>query len=366
VDPFEDARLPRALRWLQWSFPVGRVAGIQVRLFATAFIPLLFAIGQMATWGLDLAPLLAYSTLTAVLLYVVVLTHELGHALAARRGWNIRTDRISLSALGGVAHLSYPAPSPKAEAVISLAGPATHALWLAALWPARHYLAPTLVPPAGWAWHPAEFALTFLWYTNVSLALFNLLPFFPLDGGHVLRALLATRWNANRATRAAAQVGLVGAAGVAIYSLVAGGVAGSIGLFIAISMALRCRDEMLAARHTDGPYGPRREAWESDPDAWRHGKSGFDDEVEEAPIARPAPRGLPRRGRRGATAEAPEERAADLVLPAASPPSRRSPEEDAELDRLLDRVNEVGLSGLSTDERATLERLSRARRPTGR
>jgi len=275
VDPFEDARLPRPLRFLAWTFPIGRVFGIPVRMYATSALTFVAALAYVVhTWGAgDKGPpwtaSLAYAAIAWVGLYVIVLAHELGHALTARRWWHVPCEKITLSIFGGVAHLSHAAPSPKAEAVIALAGPATHGLWLAALWPLRTMIVPGLDPIEGWPIHPLAHATRVLWDLNLALAAFNLLPFFPLDGGRVFRSLLAMKWHPNRATRLAAQVGLVGAAGLGLYSLLFGGLWGMVGVGIAIAMAVQCRNEMMAARHADGPYGARREAWESDPDAWK-------------------------------------------------------------------------------------------------
>jgi len=375
VDPFEDARLPRPLRFFAWSFPVGRAFGIPVRMKPTCALTYLLVLGTTTTMldvaksGLSWLVPLAYAAITWFAIYFMVLVHELGHALTARRVWKVPCDHISLSVFGGVAHLSHGAPSPKAEAVIALAGPATHALWLAALWPLREWVVPGLSPVEGWPLHPLAYATHTLWYLNLGLALFNLLPFFPLDGGRVFRALLSFRWHPNRASRFAAQVGLVGAFGVAIYSIYSVATQGAwalVGVSIAIAMAMACRNEILVAQHAEGPYSGRREAWESDPDAWKQGQAVYGDDPEERPITRPAPRSLPRRpgarGRRGATAEAPEERPAEVAVPDAARAPARSPADEAELDRLLARVTEVGLSGLTADERASLERLSRVAR----
>src|SRR5262245_66416225 len=105
-------------------------------MHVTAVFLFLFALAQVREqWPTRWEVALAYAAIPTFGLYLVVLTHELGHALTARQWWNIPTDGITLSVLGGVAHMSHPAPSPKAEIGISLAGPMTHGLWLAAAWP---------------------------------------------------------------------------------------------------------------------------------------------------------------------------------------------------------------------------------------
>jgi stage IV sporulation protein FB len=251
------------------------------------------------------------------MLYVVVWLHEMGHVLAARR-WHIHTPVITLSPLGGLAHLDSAAPSPRAEIQISLAGPFTHALLLA---PA--YALTRLVPMEPIA---GRLLAEHFWSLNVGLALFNLLPFYPLDGGRVLRGLLALRMHPNRATIWAARVGIAGAVAMLIYGLAfVGGLGGGMLMMVAISGILACVQAMRAARWAEGPYGEARQPWEEDPDAWKHGARR---EEREPP-----------------------------------PPPPPEPAAAAELDRLLDRVREVGLAGLTERERTALKRASEARRP---
>jgi Zn-dependent protease len=254
-----------------------------------------------------------------LMLYGVVWCHEMGHVLAARR-WHIQTPLITLSPLGGLAHLDSPAPHPRAEIVIALAGPFTHALLLAPAY-ALAQLVPA-EPVAGWL-----LARNF-WHLNVGLALFNLLPFYPLDGGRALRGLLSLRMHANRATIWTARIGIAGAVGMLVYGLAfVGGLGGGMLMVIGLGGLLACVQALRAARWSEGPYGEARQPWESDPDAWKHDS--------------------PRR-----------------EFPCGAPPSPE-PETDRELDRLLDRVREVGLTGLTDRERESLQRASRARRPRG-
>src|SRR5262249_60731937 len=158
--------------------------------------------------GLGLLPILYRLTLLAVVFGCVVL-HELGHALTARR-FGIRTLDITLYPIGGVARLERLPERPTEELLIALAGPAVNLAIVALLTPlllAGAFLTPgaeeALAPPA------LLLAVTFLvhvWVANAVLVLFNLLPTFPMDGGRVLRAVLAYRLGAVRAT-AGAEVG---------------------------------------------------------------------------------------------------------------------------------------------------------------
>ncbi|WP_276300609.1 site-2 protease family protein [Halorussus lipolyticus] len=146
----------------------------------------------------------------AVGLFVSVALHELGHAWAARR-YDIEVESITLWLLGGLANLKTMPREWKRELTIALAGPAASVAvavvcyGLVSVVPAS---APALVFVVGW-----------LVVTNVVLTVFNLLPAFPMDGGRVLRALLARNRPYAEATRTAARVGSLFAIGFAILGV---------------------------------------------------------------------------------------------------------------------------------------------------
>lgn len=146
----------------------------------------------------------------AVGLFVSVLLHELGHAVVALRQ-GIGVKQITLWIFGGIAHLDGITQDPKAELKVAIAGPIV-SLALGAM-PAAFLL----FDPGG----IAVFLVGYLAYLNVVLAIFNMVPAFPLDGGRVLRALLAMRMPFGEATRKAAAIGkglavLMGLAGVLV------------------------------------------------------------------------------------------------------------------------------------------------------
>ena len=184
---------------MSWSIPIFRVAGILVRIHVTFLLLLAFlAFGYYAQGGSAVA---AARVLFLLLLFVCVLLHEFGHAIAAK-AFGINTPDITLLPIGGVARLERMPEKPSQELIVALAGPAVNVAIALGLFIAVGF---SDVTDTGIVGRPSM--LTQLMVINVWLVLFNLLPAFPMDGGRVLRALLATRLNYARATQVAATVG---------------------------------------------------------------------------------------------------------------------------------------------------------------
>ena len=200
---------------MRWSYRLGRVAGIDLEVHVT-FLALLAWIGlsRLAS-GHGLA-LSALAVALVVTTFGVVVLHELGHALAARR-LGIPTRNITLLPVGGVARLARIPERPSVELFVAAAGPAVN-LVLAGVCGFALFLVEGL-PVTLSTWLAAEF-LDWLVVVNLVLLGFNLLPAFPMDGGRILRALLAIRLPYVRATEIAVRVGrgmalLLGLAGLA-------------------------------------------------------------------------------------------------------------------------------------------------------
>lgn len=197
-----EAQPPRA-QHRPWSWSIGRLAGIEVRVHAT-FLVLLGWVGlSHLLQGHGLSAALAGLALVGAVFGIVVL-HELGHALTARR-FGIRTRDITLLPIGGIARLERMPKDPKQELLVAVAGPAVNVALAAALFAVVLALGASPIPPT-LALVGGPLAAKLMWI-NVALALFNLIPAFPMDGGRVLRAALALRMDYVRATDIAARVG---------------------------------------------------------------------------------------------------------------------------------------------------------------
>jgi Zn-dependent protease/CBS domain-containing protein len=207
---------------MQAHITLGRLFGVRIGLHYTWLLIALLLLFSLAghwqamhpTWGQGLVWALAIGT--ALLFFAALIAHELAHAVVARaRGLPVRS--ITLFALGGVAHIEREATDAGTEFWMGVAGPIMSALigglCLGLAWVLGW---PVWTEPAT----PLLAMLVWLGYINIALALFNMLPGFPMDGGRVLRAII---WwitgNAVRATRIATRTGQVVAFGFIVLGL---------------------------------------------------------------------------------------------------------------------------------------------------
>ncbi|WP_183438134.1 site-2 protease family protein [Methylobacterium sp. R2-1] len=184
-----------------WSLPIGVVKGTVIRVHIT-FLLFLAWIGVVAfVRGGQGAAL--QSVVYIVLLFLCVLLHEFGHVFAARR-YGIQTPEITLLPIGGVAHLERVPEKPTQELVVALAGPAVNIAIAALLFLVLGGLASEAGTEVA---NPGVSLLERLLWVNLFLVAFNLIPAFPMDGGRVLRAILAHRLGYARGTQIASRVG---------------------------------------------------------------------------------------------------------------------------------------------------------------
>jgi Zn-dependent protease/CBS domain-containing protein len=201
---------------MSWSWRIGRLSGIDVYVHFT-FVLLLAWFGvTYYSEHRDIGEA-ARGVAFILCLFGIVVLHELGHALAARR-YGIATRDITLLPIGGVARLDRIPEQPSQELVVAIAGPAVNIVLAAALyfgWSVESRLGMFQFSEMARA---GSNLIAQLFVVNLMLAAFNLLPAFPMDGGRVLRALLAMRMDYVRATQLAATIGQ----GMAILLAVAG------------------------------------------------------------------------------------------------------------------------------------------------
>ena len=188
---------------MRWSWKIGEVAGIGIFVHATFFLLILFILFRHMLAGEGFSAALEGVAFILVI-FACVIFHELGHALTARQ-FGVRTRDITLLPIGGLARLERMPDKPSQELSVALAGPAVNVLIAAGLYGVLRLLGsrPELDQLD---WVGGNF-LNKVMAVNLWLAGFNMLPAFPMDGGRVLRSLLASRMDFARATRIAARVG---------------------------------------------------------------------------------------------------------------------------------------------------------------
>src|SRR6478672_4298414 len=187
---------------MRWSLRIARIAGIELKIHVTFLMFLVWIAFSYYRRGGGQAA--AQGTIFIVLLFLCVLLHELGHALAARR-FGIHTPDVTLLPIGGVARLERIPREPRQELVIAIAGPMVNVVIAGVL--------TVILKQARFGTdldvlsNPGIALAARLAAVNMFLVLFNLIPAFPMDGGRVLRALLAMKMNYASATQVAATIG---------------------------------------------------------------------------------------------------------------------------------------------------------------
>ncbi|HEX9839197.1 MAG TPA: site-2 protease family protein [Anaerolineales bacterium] len=231
---------------MKWQWKIGRFAGIDVFVHAT-FVLLIGWVGYTYWREYQDWTRVLMGILFILALFLCVVLHEYGHALTARK-YGIKTRDITLYPIGGVARLERLPDRPIEELWVALAGPAVNVV-IAALLLAYLLLTDGLVPIADMSFTQGSFVERLV-AVNISLVLFNLIPAFPMDGGRVLRALLALKLEYVQATQIAATIGQ----GIALLFGFIGLFTNSFLLFIALFVWIGAAQEasMVQVRHSLG------------------------------------------------------------------------------------------------------------------
>lgn len=231
-----------------WSWNIGRIAGIPIYIHWT-FLVLLAWIAYAGTRGGHTGAQALVEVGFTLALFGCVVLHELGHALMARR-FGVPTADITLLPIGGVARLQKVPEKPQEEFLVAIAGPLVNVVIVLLLYLAgvRAQIIQTdeAILLTGGFWGR-------LMLVNIFLVLFNLLPAFPMDGGRVLRSLLAMTMDYNRATRIAASIGQMMALGFAFLGLQSNPLLLLIALFVWIGAGSEAADVQQKTELRDVP-----------------------------------------------------------------------------------------------------------------
>lgn len=206
---------------MKWSFQIGSIRGIPIKLHLTFLIILLFVIWIFATndfvvlgitlgfGGMNISAELKYllGAIASVLFFSTLLFHELSHSFVAQ-GYGVTIRSITLFVIGGVAQMEEIPREPRKEAGISAAGPAL-SLGIGIVSYAIYYLFGPVSPAETEATftNAALIVIGMIAFYNILLGFFNLIPAFPMDGGRILRAAFAMRMPYIDATKRAVAVG---------------------------------------------------------------------------------------------------------------------------------------------------------------
>lgn len=191
------------------NLKLGSISGIKIKVHWTFFFLIAWIIfGELKRGGTKESILFNIALVLAV--FACVILHELGHALTAKN-FGIQTKKITLLPIGGVASLESIPESPRQEFLVTIAGPLVNviiAIFLYFIVPVNEFVhlnfTETFEVLMSFTFQNFLF---YLFIVNVGLVVFNLIPAFPMDGGRILRALLANKMNRVKATQIATSIG---------------------------------------------------------------------------------------------------------------------------------------------------------------
>jgi Zn-dependent protease len=188
---------------MKWTVKIGRIYGVEVKMHFTFLLLIGLVMFMYLNQGQSLATAIS-GVLFLLAIFACVILHEFGHSLTARR-YGIKTRDIILLPIGGVARLEKMPSNPLQELWVALAGPAVN-VGIAILLFIYLKLISLVEPSQALTTSHGNF-LERVMMVNVFIVAFNMLPAFPMDGGRVLRAVMATRLDYGKATQIAASIG---------------------------------------------------------------------------------------------------------------------------------------------------------------
>jgi Zn-dependent protease/predicted transcriptional regulator len=214
---------------MKYKLYLGNVSGIKIFIHWTFALLIAWVVYNDVKAGLDTTEIL-WSIAFVLSIFVCVTLHELGHSLTAQR-YHIKTSDITLLPIGGVASLEGFPEKPKEELLITLAGPLVNVAIALLLLPFVHWGEASEALQELGNVSGQSFIMSLL-SVNITLAVFNMIPAFPMDGGRVLRALLSYKMDRVKATRIAAGIGQAIAVGFVILGFYGNPFLVFIGVFI--------------------------------------------------------------------------------------------------------------------------------------
>ena len=223
------------------NLSLGQVSGIKIIVHWTFFFLIAWIVIDDLNRGGNAESVL-FNVAFIVAVFACVILHELGHALMAKR-YNIKTEKITLLPIGGMASLQKLPESPKQELLVVIAGPLVNvviAIMLYFIVPVEDLLNQSFTETYGvLASFTIQNFLFYLFIVNVALVVFNIIPAFPMDGGRILRALLSMKIGRVKATEIASHIGLM----FAVVFLLIGLLYNPILVFIALFIFLGAMGE---------------------------------------------------------------------------------------------------------------------------
>jgi Zn-dependent protease len=351
ASPDEHPRDPLQ-RILSWSFRAGRLFGVPVYVHWSVLLLATLIVGWNYNQTHDPWSIL-WGSFKAVGFAAIILAHEFGHVLAGMKN-GVRSTHVTLTPLGGLAHLEDRMRNPVMEIEVTIAGPLVNMLLMVLS------LMPILLASEigtlsiGYLLYATGLfsVLAWLFAVNAAMAVFNLLPIFPWDGGRLFRAIRSFKRPAWKATVTACHLSYVLCPGLMVLGILRlmrdDALFGSLLLWMGISTILTCHRQLQFLHYSKEIY---------DPSAGRSGRysAAYEDVTwrgEEGAEPDAAPGFFARmRARRAAKRR-------EHVALAAAENRRREAEQQQRLDAILDKINSSGLNSLSEDEKKFLAQAS--------